>query len=296
MQSMPDASPTKWHLAHTSWFFETFVLAGRARLSSRSTRRSTTCSTRTTTRSAPRHPRAARGLLSRPSLEEVSRYRQRTSTTAMRDAARAAARRPAARAAARIELGLQPRAAAPGADPHRHQARVRAQPAAGPGIARGRHRRRAGAQVDRRAGAAPGSRGPAACRVGVAIGRARTARFAFDNESPRHQVLLRPFALASRLVTCGEYLAFIADGGYRAPGAVAVRRLGGGARRALGARRSTGSARRPLAPFTLRRRAADRPARAGGHVSYYEADAFARWAGARLPTESEWEVAAAAAP
>ena len=115
--------------------------------------------------------------------------------------------------------------------------------------------------------------------------------FAFDNEGPRHRVWLEPFVLASRLSTCGEYLAFIEDGGYARPelwlsdGWAAVQREGWTAPLYWrGDRIFTLHGERPLDP--------DEPV---AHLSFYEADAFARWSGRRLPTESEWETAAAAA-
>ena len=117
--------------------------------------------------------------------------------------------------------------------------------------------------------------------------------FAWDNEAPRHEVLVHPFRLADRLVTNGEWLEFMADGGYATARALARRRLGHRQPRGLGGAALLGAARRGMArhvaggPATPVERAAP-----VCHVSYYEADAFARWAGKRLPTEFEWEVAA----
>ena len=124
--------------------------------------------------------------------------------------------------------------------------------------------------------------------IGVAGPGANGEPFAFDNESPRHQVLLRPHALASRLVTCGEYRAFISDGGYRRPELW----LSDGWAEVAAERRDRPLYWRGEAIFTLdgeRPLIDDEPV---VHVSYYEADAYARWAGARLPTEMEWEAAA----
>ena len=114
-----------------------------------------------------------------------------------------------------VVLGLASRAAAPGADPHRHQAPARAQPAAPAYRACARAPRRRLGERARRSTWIPQPGGVVA--IGAAAPGARRRAFAFDNESPRHQVLLQPYALASRLVTCGEYLAFMRDGGYGGP-------------------------------------------------------------------------------
>jgi ergothioneine biosynthesis protein EgtB len=120
--------------------------------------------------------------------------------------------------------------------------------------------------------------------------------FAFDNEGPAHDVLLRPFELASRLVTAGEFAAFVEDRGYARPelwlsDGFAVVEAGGWRGPLYWDREERG-----FSSFTLHGRRPVDPAAPVAHVSFYEADAYARWAGARLPTEAEWEVAAAAAP
>jgi ergothioneine biosynthesis protein EgtB len=120
--------------------------------------------------------------------------------------------------------------------------------------------------------------------------------FAFDNETPRHKVWLEPFRLAARPVTCGEYLAFVEDGGYSrhefwlSDGWATVREQGWEA--PLYWRREDGE----WSAFTLSGRRRLNPAEPVCHVSFYEADAFAKWAGKRLPTEAEWEIAAADLP
>jgi ergothioneine biosynthesis protein EgtB len=305
VQSMPDASPAKWHLAHTSWFFETFVLDGRAG-------------------QRPYHPRfaylynsyyngvgdrpsrAQRGLLSRPSLDEIYAYRRHVDAAMLslleaheRDGreddaiARGAGDRPTL--AALIVLGLN--------HEQQHQELILTDIKHALWCNPLRPAYRPADDRDRPDGAA---RPPApvewlAHEGGlVEIGRppahAPDDPFAFDNESPRHRVFLRPHALASRPVAVAEFLEFIADGGYRRPelwlsdGWDAVQHGQWSAPLYWELDRTLGTL------FTL---AGPRPARPDEpvcHVSYYEADAYARWAGARLPTEAEWEVAASAAP
>jgi len=303
VQSMPDASPTKWHLAHTSWFFETFVLEGAPLEPSFDYLFNSYYEA-----VGPRHPRAARGLLSRPTLDEVRGYRRRIDAQVlealergMRDEVRA-----------RVVLGLEHEqqhqeliltdikhllSVHPGAPAYR------ARPAPESGSAPAAPARSAGVRrpeettvADRASGAArllewiarPGG----LTEIGVAGPGANGEPFAFDNESPRHQVLLRPHALASRLVTCGEYRAFISDGGYRRPELW----LSDGWAEVDAERRDLPLYWRGEAIFTLdgeRPLIDDEPV---VHVSYYEADAYARWAGARLPTEMEWEAAATEVP
>ena len=181
----------------------------------------------------------------------------------------------------------QSRAAAPGADAHGHQASVLVQSAAARVSRRSRRRR---PQSRTGADALP-ARSKAACGEIGASGK----HFCFDNETPRHRTLVEPYALADRLVTNGEYLEFIRDGGYRRAGVLAVGWLEHRATAKAGRGRCTG--RQALdAEFTLRGCSRWHARAPVCHLSYYEADAFARWAGARLPTEAEWELAAGTLP
>ncbi len=283
IQSMPDASPVKWHLGHTTWFFETFILAAR--------------------RPAPppfhpafrhlfnsyynavgeRHPRPERGLLSRPSLDEVLAYRDYVD----REMGDILARRAARSRDARADRARHPaRAAAPGADPHRSQAHVLAQSAAA-------RRTRSNGRSPR---SACGTAGGCSVAGGAhSIGHAGGG-FCFDLELPRHTVWLEDFEMATLPVTHGDFLAFIDDGGYKRPelwlsaGWDAVNARGWQA--PLYWERIEGDWR----TFTLHGMAPVEANTPICHVSFYEADAYARWAGARLPTEAEWEVAAAQAP
>jgi ergothioneine biosynthesis protein EgtB len=277
-QSMPDASPTKWHLAHTSWFFQAFVLAGPPLEPSYEYLFNSYYEA-----VGPRHPRPARGLLTRPSLEEVRRYRQRVDERVLDQIERGVDDD----ARARIVLGLHHEQQHQeliltdikhllGAHPHWPAYRRSPAPPAAP------------------ANVAPPldwiARPGGIVEIGVASPGPNGEPFAFDNESPRHQVLLRPYALASRLVTCGEYRAFMRDGGYRRPELW----LSEGWAEVVAAQRDRPLYWREETLFTLD---GERPLRDDApvtHVSYYEADAFARWADARLPTEAEWEAAAAA--
>lgn len=270
-QSMPDASPAKWHLAHTSWFFETFVLAELPGYRVFDPRFGYLFNSYYEA-VGPRHPRAFRGLLTRPSLAQVLDWRHHV------DAALAAALPDLdAAALALVELGIN--------HEQQHQellltdildlfaanplapAYLAAPPIAPP--ARVRHWTNHNGGI-------------------VRIGHAGTG-FAFDCEGPAHDVLLQPFQLASTLVTNAEWQAFIADGGYADPrlwlsdGWAWLQREGITAplRWQADGACMTLAGRQPLAPHA--------PVT---HISFYEADAFATWAGARLPTEAEWEYAA----
>ncbi len=290
MQSMPDASPTKWHLAHTSWFFDRFVLEGRPDDSTSPTSPAFASFDYLFNSYyeavGPRHPRAARGLLSRPSLDDVRRYRRRIDERVLDliergvdDATRS-----------RVVLGLN--------HEQQHQELILTDikhlfgghpdwPA---------YRARPGATPAAPSQVAPPlawiARPGGVVEIGVAPPGPAGEPFAFDNESPRHQVLLRPYALASRLVTCGEYRAFMRDGGYRRPDLW----LSDGWAEISAERRDRPLYWREETLFTLDGERPIDDAEPVAHVSYYEADAFARWAGARLPTEMEWEAAAAGVP
>jgi ergothioneine biosynthesis protein EgtB len=289
-QSMPDASPVKWHLAHTTWFFETFVLAPREagfqpfhpafRVLFNSYYNGV----------GDKHPRPRRGLLTRPALSDVLDYRadvdrrmERLLETQGGDAALAAL----------VELGLQ--------HEQQHQELILtdvmhllAQNPLYPAY------RADGGEFERDTvpDNAHGASAPAwiAFPGGLADIGHDGAGFAFDNELPRHRVYLAPFSLAARLTTNGEYFAFIEAGGYDDPALW----LSEGWDRVV-----AGELRHPLywvraedggwMEYTLRGLVPLDPARPVTHVSLYEADAYARWRGARLPLEAEWEVAASAA-
>ncbi|HEY4581712.1 MAG TPA: ergothioneine biosynthesis protein EgtB [Lysobacter sp.] len=278
VQSMPDASPTKWHLAHTTWFFETFVLGGLPGY------RPVNADWQVLFNSyyqsvGPQHSRPMRGVLSRPSLAEVLDYRARVDARLHDALDRGELDGALSR---RVELGLQ--------HEQQHQELILTDllHALSCNPLRPAYRDDLPASTIA-AGTLDWLRFDEAI---VDIGAPRWPEahaFAFDLESPRHRVLVGAFALATRPVTCGEYLDFIRDGGYReptlwlSPGWNRVRAKGW---------------KRPLywldedRQFTLGGvRAIDREAPVA-QLSYYEADAFARWAGARLPTEFEWERAA----
>jgi ergothioneine biosynthesis protein EgtB len=281
VQSMPDASPAKWHLGHTTWFLEAFVLARAEPAFRPFDPRYGYLFNSYYEAAGPRQPRPARGLLSRPPLEDVLRYR--AEVDARVEAAFAAGLAPELLDV--VELGI--------AHEEQHQELL---------LTDVKH---AFASSPLRPAygeppPAPAAPAPPLAFVpregGVREVGAPAAGFAFDNERPRHRTLLEPHALGSRAVTCGEWLAFVEDGGYRRPelwlsdGWDAVR-LQGWEAPLYWERDGAGWAAYGLGG--MRRVAAAEPVQ---HVSYYEADAYARWAGARLPTEAEWEAAAADAP
>src|ERR687889_796065 len=219
-QSMPDASPTKWHRAHTTWFFEEFLLTPTEHYSAYDpTFRYLFNSYYDQV--GPRHPRSERGLVTRPGTAEIERYRSHVDA-AMGDL---------------VQSGGDQRQVEVGHDAREHG-------------------------------------------------------FAYDNECPRHRVWLEPFEVADRPVTNADWRAFMADGDYDRPelwlsdGWATVREQGW---------RAPGYWRERDGEWWVFTCSGERPVRWAEpvcHVSFYEADAYARWAGARLPTEAEWEHAA----
>ena len=276
IQSMPDVSPTKWHRAHTTWFFETFLLQPHLPGYQPIDERYGFLFNSYYEAVGPRHARTERGLLSRPGIDEIAVYRAHVDA-AMGDLL-ATDRAPLDL----VELGLH--------HEQQHQELVLMDIKHVLSVNPLRPAYRA---ARRPTGEAP-SLGWIVHDGGL-VDIGATDGFAFDNETPRHRQWLEPFALADRLVTCGEWLDFMADDGYHRPELW------------LSDGWATICADNWEAPayweavngwqvFTL---AGQRPVDRDEpvcHVSYYEADAFARWAGARLPTEAEWEAVAAAQP
>jgi ergothioneine biosynthesis protein EgtB len=283
VQSMPDASPTKWHLAHTSWFFETFILQPHVSGYQPFDARFAFLFNSYYEGVGPRIARDARGLLSRPSLDDVARYRRHVDQ-AMARLLESRGGEPAL--VALTELGLQ----------HEQQHQELILTDIKHGLAANPLR------PIYRAAPPPRPSGPAAEAQFrrhdgglVWIGH-QGAGFAFDNEGPRHRCFLRPFAIADRPVTCGEYLSFMRDGGYDRPELWLSDGWHERERQGWRAPLYWHSRAEDWELFTL---SGVRPINEGevvAHVSYYEADAFARWRGVRLPTEAEWEHAAEGAP
>ncbi|HEX6059869.1 MAG TPA: ergothioneine biosynthesis protein EgtB [Gemmatimonadaceae bacterium] len=284
VSSMPDVSPTKWHLAHTSWFFETFVLAEHEPAYRPPDPRYAYLFNSYYVQAGERHCRAQRGLATRPTVHEVLAYRAHVDEAMRRLLERIAgdAEHPAA---ATIELGLHHE------QQHQELLLTDIKHVLWTNPLRPAYR---DARPERARGTAP-LRWHAGAAGVHAIGH-EGGGFAYDNEGPRHRVYLEPYRLASRLVTNGEFLEFVADGGYRRPelwlsaGLAAARERGWEAP-LYWERGGDGG----WTEFTLAGTRAIEGAALEDpvcHVSYYEADAFARWAGRRLPTEFEWEVAA----
>lgn len=291
VQSMPDTSPTKWHLAHTSWFFETVVLQAFQTAYCVFDPQYLYLFNSYYEALGPRHPRPQRGLLTRPSLAEVHVYREYIDT-AMQCFFETTESANWQEASGLIELGLQ--------HEEQHQELLLTDilhlfscnpllpPYLPPASAK-----------DHGLAVVQDLQPPQwlAVQGGIhSIGHAGDS-FAFDNETPRHQVLLRPFLVAHRLTTCGEYLDFMADGGYARPewwlsdGWAAVKSQN------MSAPSYWLAPGDPRAPadhwqvFGLHGVQALNRQAPVTHVSFYEAAAFAQWADARLPTEFEWEAA-----
>jgi ergothioneine biosynthesis protein EgtB len=279
IQTMPDVSPTKWHRAHVTWFFETFVLGPHDPMYGVVDPAYGFLFNSYYESVGRRHPRPSRGLLSRPGVAEIAEYR-RIVDEAMDGFLVGGL---VADVAALVELGLNHE------QQHQELLLMDIKHVLGANPLRPAYRR----HEPTPAPAAPAPRWIEHPGGIVRIGH-QGQRFSFDNEVPRHQVLLRPFALRSSLVTCGDWLGFIDDGGYQTPslwtsdGWGTVQSEGW---QAPGYWFRDADAR-GWSVYTLCGSRPVDPAEPVCHVSWYEADAFARWAGGRLPTEAEWEAVA----
>ena len=286
VQSMADASPAKWHLAHTSWFFEHFILKAYVR-DYRSPHPQYEYLFNSYYQSVgPMHERPQRGLLTRPTVAETMAYREHVDAH-MRELLNARGNEPSIASLTRLglnheqqhqELMLTDLKHLFWCNPLRPAYRTRSTQAPTPTPTAMRFYTFDGGIQS----------------IGAQIDTQGEPGFVFDNELPRHRVLVEPYALANRLVTNGEYMEFIRDGGYKraefwlSDGWTTVEQQ---------------QWAHPLywsdeldAEFTLHGMQPIDPATPACHLSYYEADAFARWAGARLPSEAEWEIAAAQMP
>lgn len=281
VQAMDDASPTKWHLAHTTWFYEAFVLKGHLQAYQEFSERFEYCFNSYYEAKGDRHPRASRGLLTRPSAQEVRDYRAHVDEALARLMSSDAGQ--SEDVSALIELGIN--------HEQQHQELLLTdilslfalQPLRPAYVNSGLRSVSNGAVAN-----------PAFLEFkgGIhEVGHDGTG-FSYDNEGPRHEVLLHDFKLAQRLVTNREYLEFIEVGSYDDPlvwladGWATVKQCGWRAPEYWEQRDGT------WYQMTLNGLLPVEPDAPVSHVSYYEADAFARWAGKRLPSEFEWEVAA----
>lgn len=301
VQSMEDVSPTKWHLAHTSWFWEVFVLephlSGYAVLD----RAYHFLFNSYYVHAGERHCRAQRGWLSRPTVAQVLAYRAHVDeamTRLLEDRARI---EETPGLAGLIRLGMNHE------QQHQELILTDLKHVFGVNPLRPAYRpppRTPATEVEERPQTASAdplrfvSFEGGVHEVGMrGAGNLSdpAAPFGYDNEGPRHRRFLEPFALADRLVTCGEYLDFMNDGGYRRP--ELWMSAGWAARETHGWSEPFYWEKREGAwwVFTLGGLLPLDPAEPVVHLTWYEADAYARWAGARLPREDEWEVAARAA-
>jgi ergothioneine biosynthesis protein EgtB len=284
VQTMPDVSPTKWHLAHVSWFFETFLLRPFAPGYRQLDERYGFLFNSYYVQAGARHCRARRGVITRPTLAEVMNYRAHVDEH-MAHLLETADTRSRSELMRRLEIGL-----------HHEQQHQELLLTDIKHVFSNNPLRPAYLDLPAERGAtAPAIRWLSFDGGFVEIGHAG-AGFAYDCESPRHRYYIEPFELASRPVTNGEVMAFIEDRGYRRPelwlseGFATVE--------------STGwtcpfyweEADSGFRVFTLAGMREVDPEEPASHISYFEADAIARWMGARLPTEQEWEVAASDVP
>jgi ergothioneine biosynthesis protein EgtB len=281
IQSMPDASPTKWHRAHVTWFFETFLLLPYAPEYRIFDERFPFLFNSYYVAAGPRHARPRRGLITRPNAADIAAFRKHVDEAVIALIA-SADEKTFASISPIVEIGLH--------HEQQHQelmltdilhafAQNPTDPAYDPNWRMPR---------------ATGSDGYAEIPVGMHQVGHDGQGFCFDNELPQHRVLLQPVRIARALVSNAEWLAFMADGGYATPslwlsdGWATVEREGW---EAPGYWRKIDGVWHTFTLAGLKPLDSSAPV---CHVSYYEADAFARWAGKHLPTEEEWEVAARA--
>ena len=282
VQACDDASPAKWHLAHTTWFFEELVLKRFLDGYKPFDERFSYCFNSYYESLGPRHPRPKRGLLTRPSAEEVKAYRAHVDENLRRLMAEALPQE----ALSLIETGVN--------HEQQHQELMLTDILA---LFAENPLRPAYSDAQPAISREPAASGHwRAIPSGVyEIGHCGEG-FAYDNEGPPHRVLLGDFRLFSREVTNGEWMAFMEDGGYGTPslwladGWATVQHEGW---KAPGYWELRDGGWHQMTLHGLREVEKSRPVT---HVSYYEADAFARWAGHRLPTEFEWEIASRGEP
>jgi len=285
VSSMSDVSPTKWHLAHTSWFWETFVLGPHAPGYASPNPKYAFLFNSYYVQAGERHCRAQRGLVTRPTVKEVFDYRAHVDEHMLALLNRVGGE-PEHPAIAILELGLNHE------QQHQELLLTDIKHVFWMNPMRPAYARRS-AEDARDIHPLDWHSVPEAI---TSIGHTGNG-FGFDNERPAHRALVLPFRLATRLVTNTEYLAFINDGGYRRPELWLSNGWATAQERAWEAplyweregtdwlEFSLGGGNRPLDP-----------AEPVCHISYFEADAYARWTGNRLPTEFEWEIAARSAP
>jgi len=301
-QSMPDASPAKWHLAHTSWFFERFILRDRLPGYREFHAGFDYLFNSYYQRIGAQQPRHLRGLLSRPTVAQVYRYRDHVDQHMVQllqssDGTSAAI-------CALVDLGINHE------QQHQELLLTDLEHLMFANPLRPAYRQQPGSQptalpewpsepysaMTGRTAAAPPAAEPLSWQLYDSalheVGADATHGFCFDNETPRHRCYTNAFALADRAVCNGEYREFIRDGGYR----TAALWLADGWPLAQQWQRPLYWSESLEAQFTLDGMVELSAAAPVCHLSYYEAEAYARWAGARLPTEAEWERAAAGEP
>ncbi len=282
IQSMPDVSPTKWHRGHTTWFFETFLLLPHAQRYAAIDDSFAYLFNSYYESVGERHPRAQRGLITRPSVDEVDAYRRQVDASVLELMAQPGGDR----FDDIVQLGLH----------HEQQHQELLLMDIHHVLANNPSRPAYRSRPSTTSGAVAVSTSWRSIAEGLYEIGHDGCGFAFDHEAPRHRAWLESFEIADRLVTCGEWESFIADDGYRRPELW----MSQGWATILGQRWS--------APMYWERNGDEwwvktldgfgriEPDEPVAHISWYEADAFARWSNARLPTETEWEVAATGAP